>query len=505
MANRLKLILPELVSVTQATFIQGRLISDNILVAHKLVHALNSMNKCSEEHLAIKTDISKAFDRFEWSFLRDSLTVLGFSNSWINLIMSCVESVQYQVLIKGIPYGDIKPTRGIRQGDPLSPYLFILCSEMLVRMLQQAEGEGKITGLKIPMDRRETIKSLTGITEEGGDGFYLGLPEAFGGSKIASLNYLKERFSQKISGWQHHFLSLGGKEVLLKAVAMALPTHAMTCFKVPKAICQQMISIMADFWWANKKDSRGMHWKSWEQLSKPKQEGGLGFKDIEAFKIALLGKQLWRMLTKPNTLMARVFKSRFSVRDLMVVSRKGWKRDILDLLFSEEDMSLMEDLRPSGKNRSDGYAWDYARTGNYSVKSGYWVLTQVIQARKGLQEVNQLSLNPLIHQEESINHLLFQCSYARQVWAISPISAPQGGEWVDLLYTNMYYVLNIKSQHPQLEGLDIIVPWLLWRIWKARNDYIYGGKDFDTSETLTKALEDVEEWRTRKEHEEHKE
>lgn len=99
--------------------------------------------------------------------------------------------------------------------------------------------------------------------------------------------------------------------MLLKAIALALPTYTMACFMLPKTVCKQIVSIMADFWWRNNKDSRGMHWKSWEYLSKPKTEGRLGFKDLQSFNLALLGKQLWRLMTRGDTLLAKVFKSRY--------------------------------------------------------------------------------------------------------------------------------------------------------------------------------------------------
>lgn len=149
LAKRLKRILPLLVSETQAAFIEGRVIQDNILVAHELLHALNSNNKCSEEFIAVKTDISKAYDRVEWPFLEMAMKTLGFSEHWRTLIMACVSSAQYQVLINGTPYGDIKPTRGLRQGDPISPYLFVICTEMLMQMLRRAEQRREITGLKV--------------------------------------------------------------------------------------------------------------------------------------------------------------------------------------------------------------------------------------------------------------------------------------------------------------------------------------------------------------------
>lgn len=317
LSKRLKKILPSIITETQAAFVEERLISDNILIAHELLHALNSNNRCSREHIAIKTDLSKAFDRVEWVFLEKAMRTLGFSEDWCNLIMECVTSVEYQVLINGNPYGDIRPTRGIRQGDPLSPYLFVICTEMLVQRLMQAERRGEITGLEIargapsvshllyaddsmfyckntdeelnsirsilheyslasgqrinyqkssiyfgkniPEESREDIKRKLGIEHSGGDDMYLGLPESFGGSKVSIMSFLKERIEHKVDGWQNKFLSAGGKEVLLKAVALALPTYTMACFLLPKTICRQVVSLLSNFWWKNNKDSRGMH------------------------------------------------------------------------------------------------------------------------------------------------------------------------------------------------------------------------------------------------------
>lgn len=246
LARRLKKVLPSIISEMQAAFVEGRLISDNILVAHELLHALNSDNKCAEEYIAIKTDISKAYDRIEWSFLEKVMQMQGFPMKWRNLIMSYVSSVQYQVLINGEPHGNIRPSRGLRQGDPLSPYLFVICTEVLVQMLKLAEQKRKISGLrvarrapavshllfaddnmiyckgseeelnqlvqllnrysmvsgqrinyqkssiyfgkKIPKSRREEIKETMGIENTGGEGFYLGLPESFGGSNVSLLS-----------------------------------------------------------------------------------------------------------------------------------------------------------------------------------------------------------------------------------------------------------------------------------------------------------------------------
>ncbi|WZZ32808.1 hypothetical protein YC2023_016209 [Brassica napus] len=149
LSSRLKKIMPNLISETQSAFVAWRLITDNILVAQEMFHALRTNQSCQSKYVAIKTDMSKAYDRVEWDFLRATMEKMGFYQKWIHLIMSCVSSVSYRVLINGDAKGNIIPSRGFRQGDSLSPFLFILCTEVLISQIQEAERIKKITSLKI--------------------------------------------------------------------------------------------------------------------------------------------------------------------------------------------------------------------------------------------------------------------------------------------------------------------------------------------------------------------
>ncbi|WZZ62784.1 hypothetical protein YC2023_062891 [Brassica napus] len=149
LSARLKKILPELISETQSAFVARRLITDNILVAQEMFHALRTNQSCNSKYVAIKTDMSKAYDRVEWGFLKALMEKIGFDQRWIHWIMSCISSVSYQVLINRDAKGSITPSRGLRQGDPLSPFLFILCTEVLISQIQEAERSKKITGMKI--------------------------------------------------------------------------------------------------------------------------------------------------------------------------------------------------------------------------------------------------------------------------------------------------------------------------------------------------------------------
>ena len=149
LANKLKVILPVVVFENQSAFQAGRVITDNILMAFETLHYMKHHHNGKSGFMALKLDMSKAYDRVEWSYLELIMQRMSFAERWVDLILECITTVNYSILINGEPSEVFHPTRGLRQGDPLSPYLFFLCTEGLHSYLHQASKVGQIRGVSI--------------------------------------------------------------------------------------------------------------------------------------------------------------------------------------------------------------------------------------------------------------------------------------------------------------------------------------------------------------------
>ncbi|CAN0855442.1 LINE-1 retrotransposable element ORF2 protein [Linum grandiflorum] len=381
LANRLKPCMPDLISEMQSAFIKGRAIQDNVMIVHETLHSFKIRKTGRREDMCIKLDMRKAYDLVDWSSLTRILHQYGFSGIWTAWITECITTVRFDVLLNGQETGRFAPSRGIRQGCPLSPFLFILLSNALSIMIDQQIAASSLHGIKlsrygprlthclfaddtiifgqatvqeasiitntitsyglltgqeinreksaiffsrnVPMITQTNITNHFGFPAAQGPTKYLGVPTEWGRSKRETFAFLIDKIETQAQSWKCRFLSPAGKETLIKSVIQAIPAYLMSCFLLPKSISNRMNALVRRFFWSGSMKKRSIHWCNGTRLCNAKQEGGMGFKEFRDFNLALLAKQAWRLLEDPTSLWARVFKAKYFRRSSFLQAKKG--------------------------------------------------------------------------------------------------------------------------------------------------------------------------------------
>eukprot|EP00253_Pinus_taeda_P014598 PITA_14598 len=354
-ANRLRPILSRSIAPQQFAFLDSKQIHEAIGLAQEALHSIWSKKL---KAILLKIDLSKAFDRVSWLYLKMILIHLGFPHSYISWIMACITSPSFSILINGSASTFFHSERGLRQGCPLSPLLFLLVMEGLSRLMEDAKRAGDIGGLGISdlcylthllfvddvlilldgsiRDSRTFLKILQRFSAATGmlpnqskstitcartsvqetrsalqafpysvhpldSGFkYLGFNLKPTCQRIADWVWLVAKLEKRLIGWSHRYLSRAGRLVLIKSVLEATPVFWMALAWIPRNILGRLQQLCNRYLWNGSQEKRIFAWISWKKISLPKKWGGWGLKDLPAFAKALAAKMGWTLLSSQN-------------------------------------------------------------------------------------------------------------------------------------------------------------------------------------------------------------
>jgi len=292
-ATRLKPLLPLIISPEQSGYVEGRQITDGIILTHELIHSLKLTKKPG---MLLKLDLSKAFDSLSWVYIQKILIAFGFAHSWVRWIYSLISSAFFSVLINGTPSATFRPSRGIRQGDPLSPFLFVIMAEGLGRSITGAKLNRRLKGLSFhnspvhthqqfvddnmlfahplvqearlvksilstfsdasgalinrvksqifffntPASTQRAIEHILGFTSASLPSKYLGAPLMSSTLKHSSWKQLLEKLEARLFLWTNRTLNMASRIVLIKVVLHSMPLYLFSILAAPKWVLKEI-------------------------------------------------------------------------------------------------------------------------------------------------------------------------------------------------------------------------------------------------------------------------
>ncbi|GJY92863.1 putative RNA-directed DNA polymerase, partial [Tanacetum coccineum] len=330
----------------------------------RLLEFLKRKRKEKEASI-FKVDFEKAYDSINWKFLLNIIR-MGFGTKWYRWVETFLRSSTMSVLVNGSPSEEFGLERGVRQGDPLSPFLFILAAKGLNAIVSEAVEKGIFTGVKVGENKvvvshlqyaddtiflgewnKDNAKSrmcilkcfeevsglrvnynkskLYGIGVEDrelsdmarwmGCGIgefpfmYLGLSIGENMRRINDWKVMVDKFKSRLADWKAKTMSFGGRLTLVKSVIGSLPLYYFLMFRVPLSVIKQLERIRKKFFWGGAGEGNKLSWVKWEFVIASFGLGGLNIGSLRAKNLALLGKWWWRFKNEGRNLWVNVIKS----------------------------------------------------------------------------------------------------------------------------------------------------------------------------------------------------
>ncbi|GKV09171.1 hypothetical protein SLEP1_g20713 [Rubroshorea leprosula] len=390
LTNRLRKVLPKVIGEQQMAFIEGRQLVEGVVIANKI---LDEVKRKKKKGFLFKADFEKAYDKVSWEFIDYIMMMMGFYATWRKWIQECLNSSSVSILINGSPTNQFSVNKAIRQGDPLSHFLFLIVAKGLNGLVSSAvekerykgvgigSGDAMVTRLQFADDTiffgdatEDNIRSAKMAYQlcckEGKLPFrYLGIPIGGNHRRKAMWQLMVESVRKKLASWKGRYLSMGGCITLINSVLSSLSVFLMSVYVIPKGIIHSIDKLHKSFLWGGKGDERKINWISWDRVCKKKEERGLGVRDLRIFNLALMGKWWGWLVESGEGMWKKIIVEKYGKRgghwqDWIVENRgvgSAWWRDVCDINIMNGDSNgwLKEGFRVNiGEGNTISFWWD---------------------------------------------------------------------------------------------------------------------------------------------------
>ncbi|KAK3220389.1 hypothetical protein Dsin_014359 [Dipteronia sinensis] len=406
LANRLKKVMDSIIGPTQMAFVKGHQIIDSVVIAEEIIH---SWKRDESGGLLLKLDFKKAYNSVDHDFLEAMMVQMGFGTRWRNWMRCCVFSPLMSILVNGSPTKQFRVEIGLRQGDPLLPFLFNIVVEGLSCMITKARDlhliKGAVFGVdkvhithlqfaddtilfvEPNMDYIRNVKRILRCVElvsglkinfhksclvrVGKSGhtngkwseafrcaesslpiLYLGLPLGGNPKREDFWRPVINKVNQRLAPWKRGCISKGGRLILIRAVFSSLPNYFMSVFSIPVGVAGKIEKLQRGFFGGDGAIKRKVHAVDWDTVCKRKNHGGLGIGRVLEKGLSLLAKWIWRFGREDSSLWKNVICAKYgpSLSDL----RWDWQSAKATFFFVKSVGKLLVEGSRSNQIFSEG-------------------------------------------------------------------------------------------------------------------------------------------------------
>ncbi|XP_039129019.1 uncharacterized protein LOC120265197 [Dioscorea cayenensis subsp. rotundata] len=369
LAIRIKNVLPKIIGRERCGFVSNRSPFDNIIALQEVVHSMDRDSK-NPPRMLVKLDIEKAYDTLSWNAILATLYRMNFPSRWISWIKACISSASFSFLINRQPSPWIKSSRGLRQGDPLSSYLFIIVAQNLTALLNFSLRQNMIPGFNLDLNRnfnhlmyaddlilvthatRKTARNINlcfsiydrltsqranksksdiyfpsrfnhrlrlsicrilGFTTGSFPFTYLGISISPKRLALSNFSRMLDKTERILSNWSHSKISMAGKTILINSILMSIPVYYLSVYPVPDSVLDGITKAATAFFWSKGGNRKGMNSVNWTDITLGHSEGGLSIRNLRASKISLMAKNVLSYLNHHDAIWVDILINKYGI------------------------------------------------------------------------------------------------------------------------------------------------------------------------------------------------